>query len=54
MKQVEGGWMVDFGSRYFTEDFPFGLKTIYDVAHSEQVPCPNIDRVLAWGINNIK
>ena len=54
MKQVEGGWMVDFGSRYFTEDFPFGLKTIYDVAHSEQVTCPNIDRVLAWGINNIK
>ena len=53
MKQVEGGWMVDFGSRYFTEDFPFGLKSIYDAAHASQVSCPNIDRVYNWGINCI-
>ena len=54
MKPVVGGWVVDFGSRYFTEDFPYGLRTIHDVAHASRVPCPNIDRVYEWGMNAIK
>lgn len=28
MKQVEGGWVADFENRYFSEDFPFGLRRI--------------------------
>lgn len=49
MIQVPGGWIPDFTSRYFTEDFPFGLKTIHDLAHQNNIPCPNIDLVFVWG-----
>lgn len=53
MKEVEGGWVPDFNSRYFVEDFPFGLKFIYDLAISHHVNCPHIEKVLNWGIRNI-
>ena len=48
--RVEGGWIPDFGSRYFTEDFPYGLKMIHDLAHENGVSCPEIDKVYAWGM----
>ncbi len=51
MKQVDKGWVPDFGSRYFIEDFPFGLKTIYDLCIENDVICPNITRVLTWGLS---
>ena len=50
MVRVEGGWIPDFGSRYFTEDFPYGLKMIHDLAHENGVSCPEIDKVYAWGM----
>jgi len=50
MKQVEGGWMVDFGSRYFTEDFPFGLRWIKKLADKYNINCPTIETVFYWGI----
>lgn len=50
MKQIEGGWMVDFESRYFTEDFPFGLRWIKDLAENHNVNCPKIDSVYQWGV----
>lgn len=53
MLQVEDGWIPNFKSRYFTEDFPFGLHFIYELAHQQQVPCPNIDKVYHWGIQQI-
>lgn len=53
MKEVEGGWVPDFENRYFTEDFPFGLKYIWQLAHEKDVPCPNIDKVYEWGIKRI-
>lgn len=53
MKQVEQGWIPDFESRYFTEDFPFGLKTIYNLAKEHDVDCPNIEMVLKWGLSKI-
>ncbi len=31
MKQVGGGWIPDFRSRYFTEDFPYGLRFIVEL-----------------------
>lgn len=55
MRQLpEGGWVPDFESRYFTEDFPFGLKYIVDLAREYQVQTPTIDQVFAWGMSKIK
>lgn len=54
MKQVENGWVADFESRYFTEDFPYGLKYIWQLAHEKGISCPNIDMVYEWGMSKIK
>ena len=54
MKAVEGGGFVpDFNNRYFTEDFPYGLRIIHDQARLHQVETPVIDRVLSWGLKKI-
>lgn len=53
MKQTEEGWLPDFTSRYFTEDFPYGLKYIWKLAHEKGVSCPHIDKVYAWGMSKI-
>lgn len=50
MKQVDGGWVPDFSSRYFTEDFPFGLKFVVDLARKYGVSTPKIDLVYSWGM----
>ncbi|MCM1377374.1 MAG: NAD/NADP octopine/nopaline dehydrogenase family protein [Clostridium sp.] len=49
MIKTEGGWIPDFSSRYFTEDFPFGLKFIRDLAHRHNISTPVIDEVYEWG-----
>jgi hypothetical protein len=49
MKAVEGGYVPDFQSRYFTEDFPFGLAFVQRLAHEKGVPSPTIDRIYEWG-----
>lgn len=49
MMRTEDGWIPDFKSRYFTEDFPFGLQLIKDLAVKYQVETPTIDKVLEWG-----
>lgn len=54
MKQVDDGWVPDFQSRYFTEDFPYGLKYIRQLAHENKIDCPTIDMVYEWGINKLK
>ena len=54
MRQLENGWVADFESRYFTEDFPFGLKYIWQLAHDKGISCPNIDMVYEWGMSKIK
>lgn len=51
MVQTDGGWGPDFKSRYFTEDFPFGLQIIKDLAEKNEIATPTIDKVLAWGKN---
>lgn len=53
MVQVEGGWKADFGSRYFTEDFPFGLRWIKELAVKNNIETPVIDAVYDWGMNLI-
>lgn len=54
MKQTKEGWVPDFASRYFTEDFPYGLKYIWQLANEKGISTPNIDMVYIWGVNNIK
>ncbi len=51
MKETESGWIPDYGSRYFTEDFPFGLRYIKETAVEHHVSTPVIDRVLSWGLS---
>lgn len=53
MKEVEGGWIPDFESRYFTEDFPYGLKIIWSLAHENNIDVPTIDKVYEWGMKQI-
>jgi len=50
MKQVEGGWVADFESRYFTEDFPYGLRWIKEEAEKYGVATSHIKMVYDWGI----
>ena len=51
MKELENGWVPDFESRYFTEDFPFGLRFIVDLARKYGVETPKIDIVYDWGMS---
>lgn len=53
MVQTEEGWVPDFESRYFAEDFPYGLHYIWYLAHEHNIPCPTIDIVYNWGISKI-
>jgi len=48
MKEVAGGYIPDFSSRYFTADFPFGLSIIKQFADIVGVEVPNITETLNW------
>ena len=50
MKQVDGGWIPDFGSRYFIEDFPYGLHFINLLVGVKRLFTPYIETVYSWGI----
>ena len=54
MVQVDGGWKVDFTSRYFTEDFPFGLRWIKQLSEQHNINTPYIDKVYTWGMDGLK
>ena len=54
MVQLAGGkYIPDFKSRYFTEDFPYGMRFIVETAHQYQQPIPVIERVYKWGCDKI-
>lgn len=53
MVKTDKGWLPDFSSRYFTEDFPHGLKYIWMLAHKHGIETPVIDEVYQWGISKI-
>ena len=40
----------DFHSRYFTEDFPFGMRFIIELAQEKGVQIPKMKEVYEWGI----
>lgn len=48
MKRVDGGWIPDFESRYFTADFPFGLAIIEELGNILEVDIPNIKSTMEW------
>ena len=54
MIRTEKGYIADFKSRYFTEDFPYGLKYIWKLAHEHGISCPNIDMVYEWGMSKLQ
>lgn len=49
MKEVKDGWIPDFSSRYFTEDFPYGMRFIVDIAHEKNIEIPKIEEIYQWG-----
>lgn len=53
MIQTEYGWIPDFNSRYFTEDFPYGLSIIKNLCVEHKLNTPTIDKVYNWGIFQI-
>lgn len=54
MIKKDSHWYPDFQSRYFTEDFPFGLKLIKDLCFKEGINTPTIDKVYQWGLSVLK
>ena len=54
MKEVEGGWIPDFSSRYFTEDFPYGMRFIVETAHEQNVEIPTIEEIYQWGLSKTR
>lgn len=49
MLSAEGqGFTVDYGSRYFTEDFPFGVYIIKSIAEICNIQVPFVDKLIEW------
>lgn len=49
MTSTAQGWLPDYSSRYFTEDFGYGLRFIKMLATQRGISTPTIDRVYDWG-----
>ncbi|MBR6104152.1 MAG: NAD/NADP octopine/nopaline dehydrogenase family protein [Paludibacteraceae bacterium] len=49
MKETINGWIPDFESRYFTEDFSCGLKYIWSMGKQYNVDMPHLNLVYEWG-----
>lgn len=45
---VEGGYIPDFSSRYFTADFSYGLTILVQIARMVGIPTPNMEETLQW------
>ena len=54
MKKDEKGWKPDFSNRYFTEDFGYSLRYIWELGKKYHISTPNIDLVYKWGQNKIR
>ena len=48
MIKTESGYLPDYGSRYFLEDFPYGLCIIKSFAEVLKLKTPSIDQILHW------
>ena len=54
MRITAEGYVPDFHSRYFTEDFPYGLAIIERVAKANHISTPTISTICRWGENVLK
>lgn len=45
---VEGGFIPDLHSRYFTADFSFGLSIIQQIGRFAGIPTPDINETMEW------
>lgn len=48
LKKCDDGYVIDKDSRYFSEDFPFGLCILRGFAEITQIETPTMDKVLQW------
>jgi len=48
VERSSGKWEPDLQSRYFTEDFPYGLAVIKGFANIAKINTPVIDDILQW------
>lgn len=46
--KVEGGYIPDLNSRYFTADFPYGLSILVQIADFAGLDVPNMKATLDW------
>ncbi|NLQ13945.1 NAD(P)-binding domain-containing protein [Olsenella sp. KGMB02461] len=46
-----GKWEPDFGSRYFSADFAYGLRAILDIAQAAQVDTPVLQDLWEWYVD---
>ena len=54
MKETAEGFVPDLHSRYFTEDFPYGLNLLRQLAKEKNVNTPTMDEVQRWGQQMIR
>lgn len=54
MKETENGWIPDFKSRYFIEDFPYGLRFLIDLCKKHHLKAPKLEEVYYWGMKMIE
>ncbi len=45
---VDGGYIPDLQSRYFTADFSYGLAILVQIAQMANVEAPNMENTLQW------
>lgn len=48
MKKAEHGWIPDFSSRYFSADFPYGLKILIEIGKIFDVATPSMNLIWDW------
>lgn len=48
VKRINGRFIPDLHSRYFTADFSYGLAIIQQIAQFASVAIPNIDATMSW------
>lgn len=46
--EVDGGYIPDLNSRYFTADFPYGLSILVQIAEIAGMEAPNMKETLNW------
>lgn len=48
MRSIDGQYLIDLNSKYFQEDFPFGLSILKTYVRAVTVATPVMDRILGW------